>query len=122
MAVIKKGQNIGVFTPKRPVGKHFHDHDETWVVLEGRAKAYMIDRDGKRDEFILEAGDCWMIEVGVEHGADPMTPEFKLIWIHGTMPPGCHKPAHYCMEEEGYIPSFKLTKTPTNRYGEGVSG
>ena len=117
MSVIKSGRQIGVFTPERPVEKHFHDHDETWVVLEGRAKAYFIDREGHRDDFMLDKGDCWMIEVGFEHGADPITPEFKLIYIHGTYSPGCHKPGHYYMEEERYIPSFELKKTPTDRYG-----
>ena len=117
MAVIKRGEQIGVFTPDRPVEKHFHDHDETWVVLEGKANAYMIDRGGKREEFVLEEGDCWMIEVGVEHGANPISPELKLIYIHGVRPPGGHTPGHYYMENEGYIPSFELKKTPTDRYG-----
>ena len=37
--------------------RHFHDSDETWVVLEGRGTGYWIDHDGRREEFELEAGD-----------------------------------------------------------------
>lgn len=116
MTLIKQGERIATFTLERPVEKHFHDHDETWVVLAGRAAAYAIDREGRRHEFELAAGDCWMIEAGWEHGADPITPEFKLIGITGTRPPCAHQPGHYDMEREGYIPSLELRKTPTDRY------
>lgn len=116
MALIKKGENIGIFTPQRPIEKHFHDHDEIWVVLEGRAKACMIDRQGERHEFLLEEGDCWMIDVGCEHGADPLTEQFKVIYIHGFVAPGAHRPGHYYMEQEGYIPTLELKKIPTDRY------
>jgi len=98
------------------VEKHFHDHDETWIVLAGKAKAFEIDRQGRRYEYILQPGDVWMIEVGHEHGCEALTPDFKITVFPGTIPPGAHKPGHYYMEKEKYIPSFKLQKTPTNRY------
>ena len=85
--------------------KHFHDHDETWLILKGSGTGFWIDHDGNREDFILEAGDVWMIPAGFEHGSD------------GTKAPGCHEHAHYCIEQEGYIPSLKLVKTPTDRYG-----
>lgn len=116
MALIKKGQNVGIATPEAPVEKHFHDHDETWVVLEGEAKSFTIDHAGQREEHILRPGDCLMIEAGWEHGAVPITPEFKVVYIYGTRPPGSHEPGHYYMERERYIPSLELRKTPTGRY------
>jgi len=59
------------FTPQTPVEMHFHDHDETWVVMGGCARASAVGRDGKAQEFTLEQGDIWMIEAGVQHGCDP---------------------------------------------------
>jgi len=102
--------------------KHFHDSDETWVVLEGRGTGYWIDHGGNREDFELEAGDVWMIPAGYEHGSDGIggsgtnTPDFKINVFLGTEAPGSHEPGHYYMEKEGYIPSFSLKKTPTDRY------
>ena len=50
--------------------RHFHDHDETWIILEGKGTAYWIDPIGNREEFEPEAGDVWMIPAGYEHGTD----------------------------------------------------
>ena len=103
--------------------KHFHDHDETWLVLRGRGTGYWIDRAGKREDVELEAGDVWMIPVGYEHGSDGFrdtgenSDDFTLAVVNGTQAEGCHKPGHYYVEKEGYIPSFELVKTPTDRYG-----
>jgi mannose-6-phosphate isomerase-like protein (cupin superfamily) len=55
MPVFKQPKPIK-FTPQTPVEMHFHDHDETWVVMGGRARAHAVGRDGKREEFVLEAG------------------------------------------------------------------
>lgn len=121
--LIKLGERKpNIFTPARPIEKHFHDHDETWVVMEGRATAYMIDREGNRREFEIEAGDIWMIEVGWEHGADPITPEFKLISFPGTRPEGAQPLGHYYVEKEGYIPHFELRKVATDRYRNAPKG
>jgi len=98
------------------VEKHFHDHDETWIVLAGKAKAFEINRQGQRHEYVLEPGDVWMIEVGHEHGSEALTPDFKIAVFSGTIPPGSHKPGHYYMEKEKYIPSLELKKTPSSRY------
>jgi len=98
------------------VEKHFHDHDETWIVLAGKAKAFEVDRSGQRFEYDLETGDVLMIEVGHEHGAEALTPDLKIAVFTGTIPPGSHKPGHYYMEKERYIPSFELKKNPTDRY------
>jgi oxalate decarboxylase/phosphoglucose isomerase-like protein (cupin superfamily) len=97
--------------------KHFHDHDETWIILKGKGGGYWVDHDGKREEFALEAGDAWLIPVGYEHGSDgPNSEDFTIAVFDGFMPPGCHKPGHYYVEKERYIPTFKLVKNPTERY------
>lgn len=83
------------------VEKHFHDHDETWFIMGGKAKALMIDRSGKRSEFLLEKGDIWMVEAGVEHGCDPIG-EVLIFPVPGTLPEGSHTPGHYDMEKEKY--------------------
>lgn len=102
--------------------KHFHDHDETWIILQGRGSGYWIDHGGKREEFELEAGDAWMIPVGYEHGSEGFkdtgrnSDDFTICVLNGTQPDGCHKPGHYYVEKEGYLPNFELKKTPTDRY------
>lgn len=98
--------------------KHFHDHDETWRILSGRGTSYWVDHDGSREDFVLEAGDVWMIPAGYEHGSDgPNSDDFTINVFDGTKPPGCHETAHYYVEKEGYIPFLQLVKTPTDRYG-----
>jgi len=97
--------------------KHFHDHDETWLILEGRGTSYWIDHDGNRKDFILEEGDVWMVPAGFEHGADgPNSEDFQISVFNGSQPPGSHDPGHYYMEQEVYVPSFKLVKESTSRY------
>ena len=102
--------------------KHFHDHDETWIILIGKGLAYWIDHEGRREDFALEAGDVWMIPAGYEHGSDgfPETgrnsDDFTIQVIYGTLPPGSHTPGHYYIEKEGYIPSLTLNRTLTQRY------
>lgn len=49
--------------------KHFHDHDETWIILSGQGIGFWIDHDGQWAEFELEAGDVRMIPAGYEHGS-----------------------------------------------------
>lgn len=108
------------FTPENPVEKHFHDHDETWVVTAGHARAYMVDRNGVSGEFELEAGDIWMVEAGIEHGCDPTGDEGVHIFpFAGTIPEGSHKPGHYYMEREQYMPTLVVKKVPIDRYAEG---
>jgi hypothetical protein len=103
-------------TPPSPIEKHFHDHDETWVIMGGRAQAFMVDREGEYREFELEKGDIWMIEAGVEHGYNEPTADFLNFPFPGSMPEGSHTPGHYYMEEEGYMPTLRVTKTPIDRY------
>lgn len=119
--VLHKGLMKGGF--KLPTcEKHFHDHDETWVILQGKGTGFWIDHSGKRDEFALEAGDVWMIPPGYEHGSEGFkdtgknSEEFTICVFNGTQPEGSHKPGHYYIEKEGYIPSFELKKLPTDRY------
>ena len=107
------------FTPDTPVEMHFHDHDETWIMMGGSARAFMVDRDGKRSEFILECGDIWMVEAGVEHGCDPVDDEVLIFPFSGTIPEGSHKPGHYYMEKECYMPTLHVEKKPCSRYGKG---
>ncbi len=100
--------------------KHFHDHDETWLVLSGTVTSFWIDHSGARKEFELEAGDAWVIPAGYEHGTvDSSAQGFELTWLFGTIPEGSHSPGHYYVEEEGYIPSLELVKSPTDRYKRG---
>lgn len=102
--------------------KHFHDHDETWVILQGKGTGYWVDHGGKRKEFDLEAGDVWMIPAGYEHGSEGLkatsknSGDFAIAVFNGTQPEGSHKPGHYYLEKERYIPTFELRKTPTDRY------
>jgi uncharacterized protein YjlB len=99
------------------VEKHFHDHDETWIVVRGSATGFSIDHAGNREEFLLEAGDVWLIPAGHEHGIVGSTAKDLAITFHpGTIPEGSHEPSHYHMEVEGYIPSLHLIKTATDRY------
>ena len=108
------------FTTESPVEKHFHDYDETWVVTAGRANAYMIDRDGAREEFVIESGDIWMVEAGVEHGCDPVDDEGVDIFpFPGTIPVGSHEPGHYYMEQENYMPTLVVQKDGLDRYEGG---
>jgi mannose-6-phosphate isomerase-like protein (cupin superfamily) len=119
MPVFKKPRPIH-HAADNPVEKHFHDHDETWVILGGKAKACMIDRDGHRMDFTLEQGDVWMIEAGVEHGCEPFGDKgLDLFTFAGTIPDGAHKPGHYNMEKEHYMPTLCLRKTPIDRYRRG---
>ncbi len=107
--------------------KHFHDHDETWLILSGQGRAYWIDHAGQRTDFDLGAGDVWMIPAGYEHGSDGLpgtgrnSDDFTLEVIYGTQAPGSHEPGHYYMEREGYIPSLELRRSPTLRYAPPVA-
>lgn len=104
--------------------KHFHDTDETWVVLGGQGTGYWIDHEGRREDFDLEAGDVWMIPAGYEHGSDGIgesgknSTDFTINVFIGTEPPDSQEFGHYYMEKEGYIPSFELRKEPTSRYAD----
>lgn len=104
------------FSPEIPVEKHFHDHDETWLIKKGKCNAYMIDREGERSEFELEEGDVWMVEAGVEHGCDPVGEGVWIFPFPGTLPEGSHEPGHYYMEQENYMPTLKVEKAKIDRY------
>jgi hypothetical protein len=68
---------------------------------------------------VLEAGDVWMAPAGYEHGSEgPNSDDFTIAVFNGAGPPGAHKPGHYYVEKEGYIPSLELKKTPSERYGK----
>lgn len=97
--------------------KHFHDHDETWLIISGTGTGYWIDHEGNRSSFNLEAGDVWMIPAGFEHGSEgPNSDDFTISVFNGTQPAGSHDPGHYYVEQEEYIPSLQLVRTPTDRY------
>jgi len=68
---------------------------------------------------VLNAGDIWMIEAGIEHGCDPIDPEVLIFPFAGTIPEGSHAPGHYYMEKENYMPTLKVVKTPIERYTKG---
>lgn len=102
--------------------KHFHDHDETWLILSGKGTGYWIDHDGARQDFELEAGDVWMIPAGFEHGSEGFpdtkanSDDFRIEVFNGTLAPGHHVVGHHYVEQAKYIPHLTLTKVPTNRY------
>ena len=79
----------------------------------------MIDRDGARPEFVLEEGDVWMVEAGVEHGFRPLGGGVLIFPFPGTMPVGSHKLGHYYMEKENYMPTLHVRKAPIDRYAKG---
>jgi len=120
MSVYKQPKPIH-FTVDTPVEKHFHDHDETWIITQGRCRAYMVELNGEASEFILEGGDIWMVEAGVEHGCDPLDEGVWIFPFPGSIPDGSHKPGHYYMEKERYLPRLRVEKTPSTRYTEGDS-
>ena len=35
---------------------HFHDSDETWIIMGGKGIAHMVDRAGNKSDFELEDG------------------------------------------------------------------
>ena len=113
MPVFRKPKPIR-FTPDKPVEMHFHDHDETWIIMGGKAVAHMVDRDGTKKDFDLEEGDIWMVEAGVDHGCDPVG-EVLIFPFAGTIPEGSHKPGHYYLEKENYMPTLVLRKDPLRR-------
>ncbi len=100
------------------IERHFHDYDQTWIVLSGTGTAYWIDRSGKREDFVMEAGDVLMTPAGYEHGSegDKNSEDYTMVSFNGSLGEGAHPPAHYYMEKEGYIPTLTVKKTPTNRY------
>jgi hypothetical protein len=104
------------------VEKHFHDCDETWLILDGSGTGYWIDHDGTREDFLLEAGDVWMIPCGYEHGSDGIegtgrnSDEFTIEILPGTNPPGAQEFRHLYIETERYLPSLQLSKRPIDRY------
>ena len=108
--------------PLPGVEKHFHDCDETWLILAGRGTGYWIDHEGERQEFELEAGDVWMVPAGYEHGSDGFpdtgrnSDDFTIQVLMGTEPPGAQEPRHLYIEEERYLPTLQLVKTPIDRY------
>ena len=109
------------FTKEHPVEKHFHDHDETWIVTGGSAKAFMVDREGNSQEFMIEKGDIWMVEAGIEHGCEPGEEGCIIFPFAGTIPQNSHKPGHYYMEKENYMPTLCVEKKPLDRYTKGNS-
>ena len=90
MALHKGLMNGGFALPQ--CEKHFHDHDETWLILCGQGTSYWMDHAGRREDFVLHAGDVWMIPAGYEHGSDgPNSEDFRIAVFNGTEPPGSHK-------------------------------
>jgi len=102
--------------------KHFHDYDQTWIIMSGRGTAYWIDHSGKREDFLLEAGDVWMTPAGYEHGSEGFketgrnSEDYTVAVVDGTMPIGGHERGHHYVEKEKYIPTLEVRKTPTTRY------
>jgi len=115
MALYKEKLKKGFALPE--CEKHFHDFDETWVILKGNGNGYWLDHEGNREDFDLEEGDVWMIPAGYEHGSEgPNSEDFTISTFIGTQAPGSQPHKHYYVEEEGYIPTLQLVKHPSVRY------
>ena len=55
MALHKNLLNSGFALPE--CEKHFHDHDETWIILAGEGTGYWIDHDGNINRYQRKYGD-----------------------------------------------------------------
>ncbi len=115
MPVFKQPKPIH-FTPEKPVEKHFHDCDETWIVMGGACRGFLVGRDGKEESFPLTAGDIWMVEAGIEHGCDPDEGGVDIFPFMGTIPEGEVGEGHLYMEDHNYMPTLHVIKTPIDRY------
>jgi len=112
--VLHRGMLLSGFTMPS-CEQHFHDHDETWLILAGQGSAFLIDHDGGREDIELRTGDVLMIPAGYEHGSQgPNT--FAMTAVNGTLAEGAHQPGHYYAERERYIPTLRLERRPSNRY------
>jgi hypothetical protein len=78
----------------------------------------MIDREGQASSFEIEEGDIWMVEAGIEHGCDPVG-EVLIFPFFGTLPEGGHRPGHYYMEKEQYLPTLAVRRDPPVRKEKG---
>ena len=114
MSVYKQPKPLR-FTPAKPVEMHFHDYDETWIMMGGKAMAHMVDREGNKEDFELAEGDIWMVEAGVDHGCDAITDEVLIFPFPGTIPEGSHEPGHYYFDKEQYMPTLVVRRDPLGR-------
>ena len=59
---------VGRFSSGEECDYHYHDCDEYWFILEGRA---MVTEDG--DEYEVGPGDCVFTPMGTEHKIKAIT-------------------------------------------------
>jgi quercetin dioxygenase-like cupin family protein len=59
LLVFKKGKRFSL---------HYHiKKDETWYVAEGKFECTLLNKDGKKQDFVFEKGETLHIEPGTPH-------------------------------------------------------
>lgn len=69
--------------PGGRMDRHYHDCDEYWLVVGGRARVLVGDRT-----YDVSKGDIVCIETGVEHDVVGVFEPFEAFWFEGATPPG----------------------------------
>ena len=77
-------KNFGVyfFAPDEfPSDRHYHDCDEAWVVLSGKARVLSEGR-----EYIVSAGDIVWTRMGDEHQLlEILEPPYGVAWMENEL-------------------------------------
>ncbi len=90
-------KNFGVAFFKKdefPSDRHYHDCDEAWVVVSGKAR---VMSEGK--EYIVEKGDIVWTRMGDEHmGVEILEAPYGLVWLENELR-GEKRPGHLYRDE-----------------------
>ena len=85
-------RNFGVhfFRPDEyPSDRHYHDCDEAWIVLSGKAR---VTSEGK--EYVVGAGDIVWTRMGDEHQLiEILEPPYGIVWLESELR-GRKRPGH----------------------------
>jgi quercetin dioxygenase-like cupin family protein len=80
-----------------PSDKHYHDCDEAWLVLSGKAR---VLSEGK--EYVVSAGDVVWTRMGDEHQLlEIIEPTYGVAWMENALR-GRKRPGH--LYKEGSAP------------------
>jgi hypothetical protein len=76
-----------------PSDKHYHDCDEAWLVLSGKAR---VLSEGK--EYVVSAGDVVWTRMGDEHQLlEIIEPPYGVAWLENALR-GRKRPGHLYTE------------------------
>ncbi len=78
MALHKNLLNSGFALPE--CEKHFHDHDETWIILAGRGIAV-----SEGNSYQVGPGDCVATEMGHHHDFPIVFQPVKAVFFETTL-------------------------------------